>query len=598
MGSSRRPSDPTKTVLRPGAAASPAPAPVPHDEVLLGRYRVLARRGAGGFGAVCACWDTRLQRRVAIKRLPVRDAQGAGAPTSADEALAEARTACMLAHPNIVTVYDFELEGAYAYLVMEYVDGLDLAELLARVEGGRLTPDECAWVLASVGRALQYAHDNGVLHLDIKPTNIMVDRTGAVKLTDFGMASLASAAGYGGARGGTVGYMPPEQVQGMLVDERADVFALAVVTWQALTGESPFAAPTAAESLRRTLKGPAHPLSRSVHELAGAPEDALARALAPQVTDRTASVADLVDELVPLLGSCQDGAASLRALVGQSEGDDPAQDATWEVRHLPLRVRAPWLWGAVERGAAGLATLVASAALLPSFAGATAEFAWVGAAACCAAAVVWPPLGSALVAAMLCWLVASTSATAASVALAVALAAALAAWWLRLGREEPLATPALLLGACLPEPAAAAGLAGFALDPVPATVTATAGHLLGSLVHVAAQTGFGAEALVAGLAQAWGTPAFWVGVAGSAACGLVSSAVAMRGSVASGVAGQALGLACVVCAQSLVSGMENGGMWGAPNWGVVACAVLCFAIMCMATALRGPLYEDDDVGGS
>ena len=86
---------------------------------------------------------------------------------------------------------------------------------------------EVAHVLRSVAAALAYAHDNGVLHLDIKPANVMVARDGSVKLADFGMASIASAAGWGGARGGTVGYMPPEQLTGDLVDERTDVFALA-----------------------------------------------------------------------------------------------------------------------------------------------------------------------------------------------------------------------------------------------------------------------------------------------------------------------------------------------------------------------------------
>ena len=147
----------------------------PSEEVLLNRYRVLARRGTGGFGTVCTCWDTRLQRRVAIKRIPVLDMDDGISASTAEEALGEARTACLLAHPNIVSVLDFEMEGAYAYLIMEYVDGLNLAELLSRVEGGTLSHDECAHMVASVGRALAFAHENGVLHLDIKPTNIMVE---------------------------------------------------------------------------------------------------------------------------------------------------------------------------------------------------------------------------------------------------------------------------------------------------------------------------------------------------------------------------------------------------------------------------------------
>ena len=128
--------------------AAPQGSEQPREEILLGRYRVLERRGTGGFGSVCTCWDTRLQRRVAIKRMPLAAETG----TTAEEALAEARTACMLAHPNIVTVFDFEAHGSYAYLVMEYVDGLNLAELLARVEGGRLTPEDLPRILEARDR--------------------------------------------------------------------------------------------------------------------------------------------------------------------------------------------------------------------------------------------------------------------------------------------------------------------------------------------------------------------------------------------------------------------------------------------------------------
>ena len=315
----------------------------PSEEVLLNRYRVLARRGTGGFGTVCTCWDTRLQRRVAIKRIPVLDMDDGISASTAEEALGEARTACLLAHPNIVSVLDFEMEGAYAYLIMEYVDGLNLAELLSRVEGGTLSHDECAHMVASVGRALAFAHENGVLHLDIKPTNIMVDRRGTVKLADFGMATLASAAGYGDARGGTVGYMPPEQIQGMLVDERADVFSLAVVTWQALCGTDPFAAVRAADSLTKIFHGPKDPLVKLDPTADLTTQDALMRALAPQASERTACVDDLVDALLPDLGDPAAGQESLEHLVNQSEKDDEAEQTTWRERHLPWRTRYPWL---------------------------------------------------------------------------------------------------------------------------------------------------------------------------------------------------------------------------------------------------------------
>ena len=319
----------------------------PPEEYLLRRYRVLERRGRGGFGTVCTCWDTRLQRRVAIKRMPLAAETG----TTAAEALAEARTACMLGHPNIVTVFDFESDGTFAYLVMEYVDGLNLAELLARVEGGRLTPDECAHVLDSVARALSFAHENRVLHLDIKPTNIMIDRQGVVKLADFGMATLASAAGYGDARGGTVGYMPPEQIDGGMVDERTDVFALAVVTWQALTGSNPFLAKGAEESRRRIAKGPGR-LARLAPGVDPAVEATLARELSPAPSARDADALELAEELVPHLGLPAMGAESLRGLVEQAEKDDEP-DAGARVRAGALRRRCGFARAGRLRGGAG-----------------------------------------------------------------------------------------------------------------------------------------------------------------------------------------------------------------------------------------------------
>lgn len=567
----------------------------PPDEVLLGRYRVLARRGTGGFGTVCTCWDTRLQRRVAIKRMPLLDEGAyASATTTAAEALAEARTACMLAHPNIVTVFDFETSGSYAYLVMEYVDGLNLAELLARVEGGSLTREEAAHVLASVARALSFAHENRVLHLDIKPTNIMIDRQGTVKLADFGMSTLASAAGYGGARGGTIGYMPPEQIEGMLVDERADVFALAAVMWQALAGTHPFPATTAPGSLDKIRRGPTRPLAKDCPELAGEPEQALREALAAVTSERTPSVRQLASELLPFLGSAEEGAESLADLVGQSEEDDAPEDPSWDLRHLPLRTRFPWLEGALARGITALLVFGALRLVLPALAGATPPFATIASLVACAASALWPPLGSALVGVALAGALATTTPTGASLPLAALVVAGILGWWAYAGRREHLASAGLLLPCCLPSPMAGAAVAGFALDPGPAALTGAAGYLFGSLFHLAAQTGFAATPTVAALVASWGSPAFWIMVAGSAACAAVSSAVALRGTVAAGVAGQSLGLVCIIVFQVFAARMENDGIRAVAGGEVIVLAVLLFVLLCIATVLRGPLFEDQE----
>ena len=567
-----------------GAAQRPA------EEVLLNRYRVLARRGTGGFGTVCTCWDTRLQRRVAIKRIPVMDAGDGISPSTAEEALGEARTACLLAHPNIVSVLDFEIEGAYAYLIMEYVDGLNLAELLARVEGGTLSHDECAHMVASIGRALTFAHENGVLHLDIKPTNIMVDRRGIVKLADFGMATLASAAGYGDARGGTVGYMPPEQIQGMLVDERTDVFSLAVVTWQALCGTDPFAAVRASDSLTKIYHGPKEPLTKLDPTLDLSTQDALMRALAPQASERTACVDDLVDALLPELGDAAAGQESLEHLVDQSEKDDGSEQTTWRERHLPWRVRFPRLEGILERVAAGAATLLAIRLVLPCFAGASADFLLMGTLVATAAALAWPPAGSALTLSASVFALASAHATGASFPMALLFGVVCAAWWAFAGSREHLAGAAALLPCCSPFPGAGAGMAGFALDPPQALVTGVFGCALGLAFPVLADAGFSAQQALPGLLALAHDPGSWVLAAGAGACALVSSAVAMRGSVASGIAGQTLGLTLLLAAECLAAGVEKGGIWAAPNWVHVGLAVLLYAFLCITTVLRGPLF--------
>lgn len=583
---------PSQTALRPMPDAAGAKLPT---EVILGRYRVLSRCGRGGFGTVCTCWDTRLQRRVAIKRIPLmRNTDMRGISTSTvDEALAEARTACLLAHPNIVTVFDFEADGENAYLVMEYVDGLNLSELLARVEGGALTHEECAHMLASVGQALSYAHENGVLHLDIKPTNIMIDRQGTVKLADFGMATLASAAGYGGARGGTVGYMPPEQIEGMLVDERTDVFSLAVVTWQALTGKDPFAAASASESLTKIYHGAKPPLSKVDPSLAGAMENALTHAVVADATARTSSVDELVGEVLPGLGSTEEGADSLRRLVTQSEDDSP-DETSWDVRHLPLRVRFPWVFQAFDRTVSAAATLWFCHLVLPAVSGGSTDLVVVGSLVCAIATAIWTPLGSALCGATLVWAIAVTNPTNASFPLAALLALALAAWWVSCGHVGRLSSASLLAPCCMPWPMASTAISAYALDPLPAFATASAGWLFGSFFSLAQDASFSANTIAYYFIALVKTPATWLLVLGCGASALVASAIALRGSVRAGVVGQVAGLSILVGAYVLAARVENGGIWLAPDLATVGVAVVLCMLMCILTALRGPLDGDQE----
>ena len=573
--------------VKPGARAIP-------EETLLGRYRVLARRGTGGFGTVCTCWDTRLQRRVAIKRIPLlatQDPSGISAST-AEEALAEARTACLLAHPNIVTVYDFETDGTYAYLVMEYVDGLNLAELLARVENGVLTHEECAHVVRSVAAALTYAHENGVLHLDIKPTNIMIDRQGTVKLADFGMATLASAAGYGGARGGTVGYMPPEQIQGLLVDERTDVFSLAVVTWQALTGRSPFASVTPKDSLDAIIRGPKPPLSKLDPGIAPEVETALLHAMTPTAAERTSSVKELARAILPELGDGAEGAESLCELVDQSENDDPSLAA--KPSELPAHVRLPWLAPVLERAASAVCTFFAINSILPAIPGTTNEFALIGAIVSAAACAAWPPIGSAIAGVSLVVALATAHVTATSFPLALITAAGLVVWWVSCGHTDRVSTAAVLAPACLNSPAAGVALAGYGMDPLPAAATGVTGALLSLLTGAAVTGGFSAQATAATLIPLLTNPATWAVVSGCAVSALLASAIAMRGSVASGIVGQIAGAVTITLFWLLACRVESSGYWFGQMLEGCGLAVFLSVFLCVETVLRGPLDEGQE----
>ena len=299
------------------------PAPGAMASTLLKRYRPLETRATGGFGSVEVCMDTRLQRRVAIKRIPLASPLSVTPESTRAAALAEARTASMLQHPNIVSVIDFSYDAEYAYLVMEYIDGMSLEEFLAAVEGSSLTYDECAAIADALVQALAFAHENGVLHLDIKPGNVLIDHNGHVKLTDFGMATLTSAAGFGGARGGTIGYMAPEQLRGEVVDERSDIFSLAAVLYESLCATAPFRAGTPADSLKRIEKGVIYP-SSLLADIPQNTEEALLAALDPDPAQRPASVQEFGDWLLPGLGSSREGRKSLARIIAQLTSDEAA----------------------------------------------------------------------------------------------------------------------------------------------------------------------------------------------------------------------------------------------------------------------------------
>lgn len=566
-------------------------------ELVLGRYRLMGSNSTGGFGTVLTCWDTRLQRRVAIKRMPlVPMAEGAGAASTVAEALTEARTASLLAHPNIVTVYDFESDANWAYLVMEYVDGLNLTELLARVEGGTLNGDECAYVVSCVSDALAFAHENGVLHLDIKPSNIIIDHSGAVKICDFGMATLASATGFGDARGGTVGYMSPEQIKGQLVDERSDVFSLGVVVWQALTGSNPFAAATAEQSLKLIERGPRTKLTRTVPDAEGISEQALLGALAPLASARTPSVSEFANELTFTLGDIAAGAESIRHLLSQT-GQRPEDEESWEGDGLPIYFRYPWVAPLITRATAAITSGFAGLLSL-RFLFVSESTAWIAAAIFAAVAAFWPPLGSALVIVSALLVLLTTTSGAAAILLPLALGLVLIGWWAFLGTADHHSTPAVTLPCCLGNPIAGASWAAAFLSPLQALAAGAVGWLLGTVFLMCIHTGFDAAAIVSQLLALAVEPAPWIRFAGCAlAAGLGAALTGIRPTSGFAVTGQIACALALITSQLLAVRVENGGIWLAPSWETTGIAVVLCVLVSIATVLSGPPLqdlEDDD----
>lgn len=328
--------DKTRTFEEP-ERESFAPAPADFnpegntEELLLDRYIVLGDAGKGAFGSVIIGWDTRIERRVAIKCMPLEDTTGVLADhrgsilvdnrpfdTSSIAGLEEARTAAKLSDSSIVSIYDFEVNEDTAYLIMEYVDGLTLAELLAKYPHD-INADIVAAVFKAVSHALEVAHKRHVLHLDIKPENVLIDHQGQVKVTDFGLARLATEAGYGTAAGGTIGYMPPEQMTQQELDERCDQWALASLTYEMIAGTNPFVVDSLAEAEDAIYDAELVIPSLCMEGLDEDIDDILFCALDPDPYERYDSVKDFAEQLQPCLGSTRKGKNALKRLVSASD---------------------------------------------------------------------------------------------------------------------------------------------------------------------------------------------------------------------------------------------------------------------------------------
>ncbi|NTU88662.1 MAG: serine/threonine protein kinase, partial [Actinobacteria bacterium] len=445
--------------------------------LILNRYRPLEKKAQGGFSIVEVAWDTRIQRRVAIKRIPLSKTSPSHTP-----GLAEARTAAMLSNPFIVQVLDFETDADEAFLIMEYIDGSSLAGVID-LEEGMLDLDEAACVVAAIAEALEFAHENQVLHLDIKPDNILIDYNGRVKVADFGMAELTGIAGYGQAQGGTIGYMPPEQIMRTDLDRRTDVWAFASVVYEMLTGENPFWSNNIELSLETIEEGDITPPSAFRDDLDQGIDDVLLTALSPERDTRQSSIAEFVDELLPFLGDAKEGRAALKDLLAPQDTDEDEE----ALEHLGL-------WDRISdrtRESFGriLCAVVCAWIAWMSAWGAAYPFAIVVSLTACVAVggLLAPQLGVAL--ALLAFTVATILGGAPLIGTGLIIVSI--AWWIFFGRRSignaslPFAAP--LLGFVSLTPAFPL-LCGFCLPVKRAFAASLFGGLL--MIVISACTGF------------------------------------------------------------------------------------------------------------
>src|SRR5438046_2062152 len=266
---------------------------------LAGRYTVARELGRGGMATVYLATDVKLGRRVAIKVLPPTTRAYLGSGRFQREVL----FAAQLSHPHIVPLFEADEADGLLFYVMEYVEGESLHDRLSR--GGPLSIEDAVRIASEVGDALQYAHENGVIHRDVKPENILLSR-GHALVSDFGIAKLMEERGDSerptltgaGIAVGTAAYMSPEQASGdKRIDPRRDVYSLAAVLYEMLAGEPPFTGPSAQAIAARVLNDPPRPIRTVRPGLPVHLERALARGLAKSPADRHRTARAFVDAL-------------------------------------------------------------------------------------------------------------------------------------------------------------------------------------------------------------------------------------------------------------------------------------------------------------
>lgn len=293
-------------------------------QVVAERYRIVALAGRGGMGEVYRAEDLKLGQLVAIKFLPDTLSQDAAA---LERFHSEVRIARQVSHPNVCRVFDIGDAEGLPFLSMEFVDGEDLASVVRRV--GRLSPERATEIARQICAGLSAAHERGVIHRDLKPANVMLDGAGKIRITDFGLASLAASIQGADVRAGTPAYMAPEQLAGKEVSAKSDIYSLGLILYEILTGKRAFEAPTLAELIKQRDEGVLASPSMLVRDLDPLIERVILRCLEKDPAQRPTSALQVAaalpggDPLAAALAAGETPSPEMVAAAGAKEGMRP-----------------------------------------------------------------------------------------------------------------------------------------------------------------------------------------------------------------------------------------------------------------------------------